>query len=563
MTRLTPKPVSLTRRNILIAIPLLAGTPSFLHADATTNPTTAPAPLSKNDQKIKDLGAYYAKLYGEPLKSTERLPREIAIISLSRIDHPDTTQKLLEVFKIRDKDPVIWYLAWEALHARHTSLTVEERRGWLTGGLHAAVAGGFPGITVTPLLHALAELHPTAFEDQPHKVAFRVIQENGLEDPQEKKALAALRHLVKAWKEPSLVRALIAQMNRPQLAERIDFVLRGLPNPPPEGEPKKMAAPWSGWLASAGLKVAEQGSLSTYTGEATVFPKPPKITDPNDKRWYAELEMGKLTVSDFDLVWAIDSTGSMNDENQMIAAQTGHVIRICSLVSRRTRCGTVYARHEIEKGHVQKCCEAAAANPNFYQVKAYPLTSDIKDLSKTMANERIPKPDPQGEGNVHPGTPVLGALQGAVQKMKWSSDKNARRVIVMVGDSKLTPGSEKATEQFAAECKKQGYFVHALAQRQAMTEWAGVFKASGGVMMPFGKGADGGAGARPLRPRQNQPQGTAEATPRTVFDQIAAKIIRGLVAPAYHDRVDPLVAYLADYARAMGDAEKHIAELAR
>ena len=29
---------------------------------------------------------YYAKVYGEPLDSTERLPRQIAIVSLSRID---------------------------------------------------------------------------------------------------------------------------------------------------------------------------------------------------------------------------------------------------------------------------------------------------------------------------------------------------------------------------------------------------------------------------------------------------------------------------------------------
>ncbi len=324
-----------------------------------------------------------------------------------------------------------------------------------------------------------------------------------------------------------------------------------------------MSGPWGAWLAQAGLKVAEQGTLPKYAGSATVFPTPPKITDPNDKRWYAELEMGKLTVSDFDLVWAIDSTGSMNDENQMIAAQTGHVIRICSLVSRRTRCGTVYARHEVEKGHLQKCCEAAGANPNWYQTKAYALTADIKDLSATMAKERIPKPDSANEGNTHPGTPVLGALQTAVLKMKWSTDKNARRVIVMVGDSKLTPGTEKAAVAIAAECRKQGYFVHALAQRQAMMDWVDVFKASGGVMMPFGAGAAANApNPRPNRPLA-RPGAAADTTPKNVFDRIAAQVIRGLVTPAYHDRVDPLVTILADYARAQGDAEKRIAELAK
>lgn len=100
-----------------------------------------------------------------------------------------------------------------------------------------------------------------------------------------------------------------------------------------------------------------------------------------------------------------------------------------------------------------------------------------------------------------------------------------------------------------------------LAEGQAITEWAEVFKAAGGKLMSFGRG---GAVARPRPGNPRVAPGTAgESSPRTVFDQIAAKIIRGLVTPAYHDRVDPLIAYLADYARAMAAAEKRIAELAK
>jgi len=551
----------LTRRRMIASLGLVPCLPGLARA-AEAVPASKPAasPASRTEQKIKELGAYLAKIYGEPLKLPERLPKEVAIISLSRIDHPDTTAKLLEVFKLRDKDPVIWHLAWEALHARHTSLTADERRGWLTGGLQAAVAGGFPGITVTPLLHALSELHPTAFEDQPHKIAFRVIQENSLDEPEEKKALAALRHLVKTWHDPSLVRVLIAQMNRPALADRVDFVLRALPSPPPDTDKRKLSGSWTGWLTSSNLKVADPASLPKYTGAADVFPKPVKIVDPDDKRWYGELEIGKLTVSDFDLVWAIDTTGSMNDENQMIAAETGHVIRICSLVSRRTRCGVIYARHETEKGHLQKCCQAAAANPRFYQVKGYPLTSDIKELAKKMANERIPKPDSQNEGNTHPGTPVLGAIQGAVLQMKWSKDQHAKRVVVMVGDSRMTPGSERAAQQFAAQAKKEGYYLHALTQGVATTDWVPVFKAAGGAIMPF-QGMNRRPGNRP-GDRPGGRRANAAEKPMSVFDEVAARIIRELLPEAYHDRVDPLVGILADYARAMGNAEKRIAELA-
>jgi hypothetical protein len=217
---------------------------SVVRAAPETQPTTKPQ--SKTERMIHELEVVYAKTYAEPLNSPERLPKEIAIISLSRIDSPESTQKLLDVFKLKDRDPIVQYLAWEALHARVRSLTGEDRRRWATGGLQAAnLAGGFPGTTVTPLLRALAEQVPTIYEDQPHKLALRVLQENALEVPAQKEALDALRDLVSAWHDPTLVRA-IAVAGRPALALRADHVLRGLPNAPEKpADPKK--SPASGW----------------------------------------------------------------------------------------------------------------------------------------------------------------------------------------------------------------------------------------------------------------------------------------------------------------------------
>jgi hypothetical protein len=142
-----------------------------------TQPSTQPA-KSRTEIKIKELEQFYARTYGEPLNLPERLPKEIAIISLSRIDSADPTQRLLDVFKLKDRDPIVWWLAWEALHARTGSMSPDQRQRWATGGLLAALApGGFPGTTVAPLLRALAEHHPTAYEDQPHRLAIRVIAE--------------------------------------------------------------------------------------------------------------------------------------------------------------------------------------------------------------------------------------------------------------------------------------------------------------------------------------------------------------------------------------------------
>jgi len=534
---------------------LLLGTAPLLAEDSpTSNPTTAPSTQpTKLQIQITKTEDYYAKIYGEPLTSPDRLPREIAIISLSRIDAQPTTQKLLDVFKGRDVDPVVYYLAWEALHPRSDSLTKDERRRWATGGLAAATAGGFPGITVTPLLRALAEHHPIAYENQPYKLAARVIEENSLEDSVQKETLTALRDLVAAWHDPSLVKAIIALINKPGLTARVEYVLHSLPGAPQSAD----GAGWQAWLDQSKMKVATPEELKPYKSNAVIFPTVPKMTDPNDPRWRAELEIGKLTVTDFDLAWCIDSTGSMNETNQMVASQTELVMRIFSFVSRRARCGALYARHEVDPTYMKECCNDAANHSGWYTIRPYALTTDVKALAAKMMAEKIPKPDAKKEGNMHPGTPVLGAMQVAVKAMQWSRDKNARKVIVLVGDAKPTPGTEQAAEKFAATCKTNGYSLHALTEDKATDFWTDILKAGGGSIVPMKGGKEGGhkhhegrnAGSLPLN----------EPAPHSAFTDLAATIIKESVTPPYRDRADPLVEILTKCALAAEQAERTMA----
>src|SRR5687768_11143755 len=150
-------------RRMLLAGAVAAALATARPARALAKPASPTSQPSEADrERIRKLEEHYAKVYGEPLTSTERLGRQIAIVSLSRIDAAPITARLLDVFTARgERDPVIAYLAWEALHARHASLNADQRRRWATGGLKAAVAGAFPGPTVTPLLRALAEHQPT------------------------------------------------------------------------------------------------------------------------------------------------------------------------------------------------------------------------------------------------------------------------------------------------------------------------------------------------------------------------------------------------------------------
>ena len=201
---------------------LAAGTGvSARAADKSAGPATQPTTSRARDAAIGRMEEFYAKIYGEPLDSAERLPREIAIVSLSRIDAEPITERLLSVFKAKDREPVVQYLAWEALHARHATLSAEQRSRWVAGGLKAAAAGAFPGATAAPLLLALAEQDPAAFGNEPTQFAVRVVQENDLAEPSGKATLDALRQLIAAWHEPRIPRGLIKQLNKsPALARR-------------------------------------------------------------------------------------------------------------------------------------------------------------------------------------------------------------------------------------------------------------------------------------------------------------------------------------------------------
>ena len=503
-----------------------------------TMPATQPASRpAKQAARIASLEEYYARVYGEPLKLPDRLPKEIAILSLSRIHALSTTMKLMEVFQGAEKDPIVMYLAWEAIHHRVADLTREQRRRWCAGGLKSAAQGGFPGVTAIPLLRALVEHDPVEFENQPALFAEHVLNENSLEVTDQKETLTALRNLITVWHDPSLIRVIAALAVKPELAPRVDYVLRGLPNPPAEEtEPPKIAAVWQGWLGTHKPRSATNNELNPYTGRATVFQPPTIITDPDDPRWRAELEIGKLKVTDFDLVWAIDSTGSMAGLNQMVAAQTGVVIRVAGLVSRQARVGTVYARHETDKLVQAACCKRAMTKPGtWYAAKCYPLTTDVRKLVQTMQAERIPGPDSDVEANTHKDTPVLAFIQNAAAENPWSKDKSSLRVIVLVGDKPPTPGTEMLVARYSAECKAAGYMLFGLTNPTTMDSWAKLMKPGDITLIS----------TKVSKKDENVP-----------FEQVLRTVLRRAVDSKYQDRVDPLIDIWIDYAKAMGEADK-------
>src|ERR1700744_5131032 len=119
---------------VLLALTCVILKPA-LAADPTTKPTTA-AIEAKRLAGVETVENYYAKLYGKPLKADKdaRLAHLVAIISLSRIDGRSRTNCRMPGVGFAKQDPIVAQVAGEALHARATSLTADQKKEWLEVG---------------------------------------------------------------------------------------------------------------------------------------------------------------------------------------------------------------------------------------------------------------------------------------------------------------------------------------------------------------------------------------------------------------------------------------------
>ena len=158
--RTAAKPISrralLTWTFIVALTQLAAAGISARAADGSAGPATKLTTSRTRDAAIGRMEEFYAKIYGEPLDSAERLPREIAIVSLSRIDAAPITERLLD--GLQGEGPgtgrAVPGVGGAARPARVALARAAPPVGG--GGAQGGGGGAFPGATATPLLLALA-----------------------------------------------------------------------------------------------------------------------------------------------------------------------------------------------------------------------------------------------------------------------------------------------------------------------------------------------------------------------------------------------------------------------
>jgi hypothetical protein len=521
-------------------------------------------------EKITD---YYAEMYGRHLSNGDWFIRALGLISLGRIDAPITTEKILSSLE-KDRDALVRLYAWEVLHARTPSLTRDQHERWVAAGVETAIAGAFRGDLRAGLVLAMQSYGADAFKGNARKVALKFVAQCSQRDSRDTRTLAALRKVAAAWQDAALMQSL------------------KLP----------------GGAKAAGKSGKGGGAL--YKGRSRLIPAAEAL-NPRDPKWRQDLELDKLVVTDFDLVFCIDSTGSMQSTMTWIARDVTKMMAAFKLVAREPRMGTIYFRHEIDPKLQHDCCRKAISTGQYasriYQVRAFALTGSISTLAQRMLREEAGRNST--DKSFHPGGAAAAALYAATRKLLWKQGNWARKIIVMVGDSPVTPGTTKVANKLAAEARKAGFQIHSLivdrkinfkskgSFKSGLETWVAIAKAGGGKAIWLdankmkslhkdlsGKGGKGGkasskskgkatATKAPTAAQKKKAEAKKEAAekaaakkaaaaaaakkpaakttksaqPKSPYQLVVGEIIRSMLPEGYADRVDPLVSILLIY----------------
>jgi hypothetical protein len=309
---------------------------------------------------------------------------------------------------------------------------------------------------------------------------------------------------------------------------------------------------WLAWLDEAELVPARPAKLARYVGPYPL-PAPEPIDDPSDPKWREDLELEKLKIGHFDLVFVVDSTGSMLPVMQWVARDMVKMLDVFKMVAREPRMGAVYYRHEVDPKAMASCCKRVAEGEgDDYAVKGFRLTSNVRYLAGKLAEEQA--------GSGHAGGAPYGGLMAAIEEQPWTRARSAKKVCVLIGDTRPTQGSMEPMKAYLEKATKRGFRVQVIKVRANLPGYDKIAKWGMGTsiyvdfhgMNRSGRGATGFPGIpgrrRPREPKGGWPQIVDPPASASPLKAVVAETIRTILPAQYHKRVDPLVALLLEYA---------------
>lgn len=499
---------------------------------------TTKAPADKDAKKIaatEQFLTFYLDLYGKHLASRDWMARVMAVISLGRIDDARATKTLLEVMD-KDTRQIVRMYAWEALHARQDRLTPVQRAHWVAAAYKLAEKNSFRGDLRLGLVGLMDAGGPKARNKKLFKWLF---SHTNSQDPGDIRTLWAIGDTLRRWKSPDLIKGLIGSMSNINSAYRAEVVLHrvyeGIPYASTmyrEGSKvmwAKTQRRWMDWFKQAEFKEIDIGEGSPYAGRSKVMPRGEKITETKNSKWRKDLELKRFRLDRLEVVFVVDSTGSMGSTVRWIQRDVARMMRAFERISREPRIGVILYRDHGDE----------------YVVKPYPLAGNAGKLAKALKNASA-----RGGGDIPEA--VYEALHTSVKKQKWSKSLSAQKVIVLLGDApphKNTLGKIDELVTKAADKRFKFYCIKIRTSHQRRTKLPNYDRALAG----FDKIAKLGNG-RSLWVTFSQsfrsPYSMRTASPRN--EKVSGRVIlrevlKAVLEKGYRDRVNPFVGIMMEY----------------
>ncbi len=529
---------------------------------ATTQPSTAEA--DRGDAMTERFINYYLQMYVKHLKSKDWMARAMAVISLARIDDLRTAEKLIEVME-GDKARIVRVYAWEALHARQDRLTPEQRGKWVEAAFKLADKNCFRGDLRLGLVGLMNAGGPT---DRNKRLFMEIFRDTNSLNPADIRTLLAMGDALKKWQSPDLIKGLIKSMSDLNCAYRAELILHKVHS----GirltyDPKltrtvgarhafirarmkrkqrnltgkqrweldmerqrrwvETQRQWVRWFKRANLNEIkpDPDQSNPYRGLSTIMPRGEKITPANIAKWRKDLELKRFRLDALEVVFAVDSTGSMSPAIRWIKHDVIKMMRAFELISHEPRIGVILYRDYGDK----------------YVVGSLPLLG--KEKAGALARA-LRSASAEGGGDIPEA--IYEALSAAV-RVNWSKSSYAHKMIVLVGDApphknnlgkikKLVTSTAKRRFKFHCVKVSANYYHEnrdkVLADFDKIAEWGN----GRSVWTTFEDGY--------LNPQYN---GTVKYCPNSSSRVILREVLKAVLEKGYLDRVDPFVGVLIEY----------------
>ncbi len=525
---------------------------------------TKPEPATKPAMDVKKILGYLESEYKLKLVSPDWRVRALAVVSLARLPQQPVTDKLVQLMD-QDHDDVVRLLAWQAILSRVGNLKPTEFSKWVNSTYTMAEKGLFRGSLRVALINVMAT---APANPRSTKIFDKIFAETNSWMPNDIPVLDALGRCLGIWHSSEIAEHLIAAMSIEDNATRAEYILQQAGCPVKESktrlpaaafEPtnparnhvsskqmwKATQADYASWLNTE--KKASWKEVTKITGETwrdlqPLYLEPPvplEEASANEALWRADFELPKADIKSFEVCFAVDATGSMQEVLDWLARDVRTMATALSACSLEPRIGlTFYRDHDDD-----------------FVTKNLPLSGNLTDLVKAL--ETI---GADGGGDIPEA--VLEGLQDAIGKHKWSARTGVEKIIILVGDA---PPHQKDVEKclaLAEKAKKDGFKIYAIKVttnygKNDLEDFDQIAQAGGGPSIEISFVHPRANVFMDINGKEVPPQTTLRPETQTLVasappsghpgEKVLSGILSDAIRPQYRDRLGPIVKTLLAY----------------